>query len=263
MHIGLSTASFFPRYLTEEALEPIAAMGVRDCEAFLSSHYEYSAAFGQLLRSRADALGLRIGSIHALSSQFEPQLFSVSERQRKDALSVFADVCRVGRIVGAGCVVLHGQMRVKKVRAPWDFDHLAACFADMDVIAQQAQLCVAWENVHWCIYDKPGFARQMRLRAPRLRFTLDIKQALQSGCAIEAYLADMGDALCNVHVCDMRGDLTTALPGQGVVDFARLKRQLADAGYDGRVIVEVYGKDYQQLAQVQASVEHLRGIFAR
>ncbi|MCX4364105.1 MAG: hypothetical protein OSJ74_12125, partial [Clostridia bacterium] len=54
MKIGVSTATYFSRFYTEDALERIARLGADVCEVFFASRCEYTAAFAEVLRARLE-----------------------------------------------------------------------------------------------------------------------------------------------------------------------------------------------------------------
>ena len=83
MQTGVSTASLFMRKYNEEALPLLNDLGVRTAEVFLTSFSEYGKAFGAVLSNvQGD---LTVNSVHALNTEFEPQLFSAHPRVRDDA----------------------------------------------------------------------------------------------------------------------------------------------------------------------------------
>ena len=60
METGISTASFFPRLYTEDALTEIASLGVNVSEVFFASRCEYTDEFGDVLGQKdVDALTIR------------------------------------------------------------------------------------------------------------------------------------------------------------------------------------------------------------
>ena len=83
MQTGISTASLFMRKNNEEALPLLNDLGVKTAEVFLTSFSEYGKEFGELLaKVKGD---LTINSVHALNTEFEPQLFSAHPRVKGDA----------------------------------------------------------------------------------------------------------------------------------------------------------------------------------
>ena len=108
MKTGISTASLFTKVPTENCFSVLSGMGVNTTEVFLSTYSEYEKGF-------VDALGQRLGdtlkvhSVHALSSQFEGELFSPSNRVRDDAELLFRKICYAGNVLGAKYYTFHGR----------------------------------------------------------------------------------------------------------------------------------------------------------
>ena len=109
MEFGISTAAFYRRAATEDALCHIREQGASLCEVYLESFSEYTPDFAHLLRQRADALGLRVVSVHPMGTQFEPQLFSLSVRQHDDAWRILSGCCKARRSWGQSTTSCTGR----------------------------------------------------------------------------------------------------------------------------------------------------------
>ena len=59
MEIGISTASYFPRLLTEDAMDEVARAGAKVSEVFFATHSEYTPEFAAVVKQRADRGGVR------------------------------------------------------------------------------------------------------------------------------------------------------------------------------------------------------------
>jgi sugar phosphate isomerase/epimerase len=271
MKVGMSTSCFYGHFETEDAVDKLGEMGVSLCEVFLSSASEYKLPFIRDLKSRADSHGITIHSIHALGTQFEPQLFSLSPRQRADAESVFTDVIKAAGALGAAIYVMHGPTRMKRFQqhVPPDYDRLAAHAARLYNIAKDHGVRLCWENVYWCIYSQPEFAAELAKRegCGDIGYVLDIKQAVQAEHAAQEYITSTGRNLTNVHICDCYenadGHYVLGLPGEGGYDFGRLKDELDAAGYDGAVMVEVYRNNYRDFDHLKACFENMKALFEK
>ncbi|MBR2057001.1 MAG: hypothetical protein IJ978_05010 [Clostridia bacterium] len=114
MLVGISTATYFTKLVTENSFSVICRNGGKIAEVFLTTYSEFEEDFGHLLNEvKGD---VEIYSIHSLSTAFEPQLFNKAERTRKDAEKFFRKVLRVGQIIGAKCYTFHGSTRMKKTQ---------------------------------------------------------------------------------------------------------------------------------------------------
>lgn len=69
--IGISTAAFYPDYLTEEALNAIDRFGFRSVEVFLQADEEYTVDFGVVLDRRRRELDLEVHSLHLYTTYFD------------------------------------------------------------------------------------------------------------------------------------------------------------------------------------------------
>lgn len=268
MKTGMSTACFFCRLYNEEAVRKMAELGVRDMEVFFSAMSEYEKPFTDELRRITQGEGAHIRSIHALCTQFEPQLYSAHQRQYEEALDVFEKVTDAAAAVGAGTYVFHGPMNVKRAKT----FHVNYEFAGerTAVLAERAKkkgIKLAWETVHWCWYAQPGFARELlrHTDSDNLYFTLDIKQAAQSGYEVMDYIDDMNGRLAHIHVCDYRKDaekgIIPCLPFEGEMDWAGMREKLAGLDYRGLLMLEVYPGDYGSYGELMKTYNRLSEFF--
>ena len=252
VQIGMSTASYFNRMPIEDTVGDIGAHGVPLCELFLNTFSEYEPAFVDRLADRLARAGVTAYSVHPMSTQFEPQLFSLHPRQRADALRIYERVLQAAGRLGARCYVMHGAATLGGAAKNLEMERLAPIFSELNDMAAGYGVTLALENVSWCVFASPAFGRELRERTgDRLHFTLDVKQAVRSGHAPAAYLDAVGDRLVNVHLCDYAaradGGYVWRMPGQGACDFAALAQALRAHGYAGPAFVEVYSDMYREL----------------
>lgn len=254
MRAGVSTASLFLRVNTEDALALFSEWGVKEAEVFLTSFCEYGGKFARLLKSKAG--GVRVNSLHALDTQFEPQLFSEHPRVLNDAYEWLRRFLSSAKILGAEYYSFHGLARMKrsfKEDLPKRADALVKLCAECGKYG--VKLCL--ENVEWAYYNRPGVFRALKARCPSLLGVLDVKQARLSGYPYRDYLEEMGESLAYVHASDLGADGKMCLPGRGTFDFDELFTRLRDIGFKGDVLIENYGGDYGDLGEVKAAYEFL------
>lgn len=267
MRIGISTASFYSRSVTEDSILTVGALGAKVCEVFLDTYSEYEPAFGALLKERVQKAGVSVVSVHAMSQQFEPQLFSLSPRQREDAWALIEKVFRQGQLLGAKNYVMHGPALLKGALKNAQLARIGPIADELAALAEQYGLRLCWENVSWCMFSRPEFAKDILsfAKSDNLGFTLDIKQAARSGCDPFAYLSAMGERLAHVHLCDYSaqdGALRLALPGRGSFDFARLGKELRRMHYAGDVIIEPYSDLYGEAEELGQCLRWLEECMA-
>lgn len=260
MEIGVSTASFFGKKYTEEAYDELNRLGIPVCETFLSTFMEYEKDFVDLLLEKKG--DLQVYSVHALTSQFEPQLYNLSDRTRADALKIFDKVIEAGTRLGAKVFTFHGAVALKKT-SYCDMERVGKITENLVNRAKEKGIDLAYENVHWSYYNYPEFIEKLSNYAPSVKTCLDIKQAMQSGIDYRDYLKFMKGKLLNVHLCDYDASGKLSVCGKGDFDFYELFCRLIDIGYDGAAIMELYSKDYGDFDEIKAGYEYLLNIYEK
>ena len=259
MEIGLSTASFFGKALTEDCFDLIRQAGVDVCEVFLTTFSEYEHEFGDLLKERIG--DLRVHSIHTLTNQFEPQLSNRAERTRQDAFAIFDKALSTMQKLGGKYYTFHGASIIKKSQLSVNYAYESERIRRICERVTNFGGELTYENVHWAMYRNPEFIKGIHKYIPELKTCLDIKQAMQSGIDYKEFLSADGDTLRTVHVCDYTSD-GLCPPGKGDFDFPELFKHLLDTGYSGPIMVELYSRDYDSFDDVYESVYYLKNILA-
>lgn len=261
MLVGMSTSNYYGKLMTEESMEHLCKLGVRDFEVFLQSPSEYTDEFIDILVGIKEKYNARIHSLHSLGTQFEPQLFADAYRQRNDAFKVYRTLMHCAERLGAGAYVMHGPARLKRKEYILNYKSLGKTSSELAEIASDHGVKLTWENVHWAFYKEPEFAELLldNCTSDNVYFTLDIKQAMQAGHNPDEYIKTTRGRIINVHVCDYNGTVL-CLPGQGGVDFPKLFAQLKEVGYSGAIIEEVYCPDIKDDAALLSSYDYLRAL---
>ena len=268
MEIGLSTASYFQKMQIEDAVLDIGAHGVRVCEVFLNTFSEYEPPFVEMLAERLAKNQVRVFSIHPMSMQFEPQLFSIHPRQRQDALDLYERVLAAGKRLGAQCYVMHGPARLFGGVKNIELARIAPIFVDLAERAQKFGIQLALENVSWCVFNEPEFGKRLQeLTQGALKHTLDVKQAVRSGCDPIDYIRAVGEDIVNVHLCDATrlpsGGVRYDMPGFGEYDFTAMFNLLGEKGYAGPAFVEVYSDMYSEIPVLYESLSRIQQAVSR
>ena len=261
MQAGVSTASLFMRKYNEEALPLLNGLGVPCAEVFLTSFSEYGKEFGGLLASKKG--DLKINSVHALNTEFEPQLFSAHPRVQTDAYAWAEKVLQAANALQAPYYTFHGTARIKRAARSGENDNFSKMIDGFQGIVSACEkygvkLCL--ENVEWATYNRVGVFDKLKKELPTLGGVLDIKQARISGYPYEDYLAEMGERLAYVHVSGYDGQGKMCLPGKGTFDFDTLVKRLQDVGFDGALLIEVYTNDYGDERELKNSIDFLDEI---
>lgn len=256
MKTGISTASFFLRKECEKAIEEIRAQGADCAEIFLGTYYEYRPEFA---KAHAAALGdMPAYSVHALSTNFEPQLFSASRRVRGDAFYWLDQIMRSAQLFGAKNYTFHGY--IGHTMPHPDYGGLAGYMNAAAEFCSRYGVRLCLENVAWGTYNRPGVFGEFKSRCGGLAGVLDVKQARRSHYPVQMYINDMQGCISHVHLSDFTADGKICLPGKGVTDFTELFRRLKDAGFDGAAIIEVYSDNFGDFSELSRSLDFLREI---
>lgn len=258
MKIGISTASLYGKMYTEDALEFFSKNNVDCCEVFLASFTEYTEKFGEKLKSvKGDVC---VHSIHTLNSQFEGQLFSRSERQYRDAVEIFRSALRVGKMLDAKIYVMHGPQQMKYTKYVTNYEFFGNRTSELAKIAQEYDILLTWENVHWAHYNHPDFMKKLLpYCSENVGCTLDIKQAAQSDVLVDKYIDDMQGRIKNIHIVDFDELGNLVLPVTGFYDYESLFKKIG--GYDGTVMIEVYDGCYKDPKQLIESYNKFKTLY--
>ena len=268
MEIGISTASYFNKKQIEDAVLDIGAHDVRLCELFLNTFSEYEPDFVELLAERLERAHVRVFSVHPMSMQYEPQLFSIQSRQRADAFTLFERVLSAGRRVGASHDVMHGPARLFGGVKNIEIHRISPILLELDALARDYGIQLTLENVSWCIFNEPAFGERLAdITGGKIKHTLDVKQAVRSGYDPMEYINAVGDLIVNVHLCDAvglpGGSARYHMPGFGAYDFLSMFNLLAQKGYSGPAFIEVYSDMYSEIPVLYDSYARMQSIAGR
>lgn len=261
MQTGISTASLFVRKNTEDALEFLGQSGVKKSEIFLESYCEYNEDFGKILASRKGDIDVH--SVHVLTTQFEPQLYSINERAKSDSFKILDGAMKAAKAVGAKYYTFHGGARFKKTAINLNYDKVGKITQDIIDAIKPYGVSLAYENVHWGYYNYIGFFTEMKKRTCGLKGTLDIKQARQSGIFYGDFIKEMAEDIVTVHLSDVDQNGKMCLPGKGITDFSDLMNRLKDVGFDGTFLIECYQNDYTEYKELFDSLDYITELSER
>ncbi len=263
MQVGISTASLFKRYSTLEALRVLSENQVDCAEVFLESFCEYNKAFGKQLKKVKG--GVQINSLHTLTTQFEPQLFSENQVARKDSFKYLEKTLECAKQIGAKNYTFHGGVNFKKLPFQINYEKHAKQTQEVIDLCAKYGVALAYENVHWCYFSELGFFEKMRALTNGLKCTLDIKQARISGIDYKSLIEEMGQDIVTVHISsvDANGKMCLPLSKNSAFDFVDLFKRLAGVGFNGGIILEVYYNDYENLPQLFNSYSQVKELASK
>lgn len=255
MEIGISTASFFNKKTTEDAVKYLYDNGVRSAEVFLTSPCEYEEEFVRKVKQLSGSM--IIHSVHTAGVQYEPQLFSRNERVRADAEKVFVKTLNAAKILDAKFLTFHGIVKMRKNANPVNMKTLSKRFNELCDVASGYNVKIALENVHYTVTPSPYEFKQLLAECPDLFTTLDVKQAIYAGYDATDYIDVMVNRLATVHLCDLTLDNQPCMPPKGSYNFKHLFDKLKENGITAPAFLEVYDESYTDFSELFASVAAL------
>ncbi len=258
MEIGVSTATLFKRKFNEDALDVLNEIDAKVCEIFLCTYQEYTPEFAKILLERRG--NLKVHSIHALNTHFEPQLFTDSPRAYVDAYKIMEDILKTANLLGAKNYTLHGIARFKRNAKYNNYSEIGAKMNDLKNFCSKFGVELCLENVEWAYYNQVGFYSQIEPYCKGLKTCLDVKQARISGDSYIDYINEMGSTINTVHLSDFNSSGKRCLPGKGEFDFEDLFKRLKDVGFDGAMLIEAYYEDYKEISEIKDSLDYLRNL---
>lgn len=255
MKLGISTASFYTKLATEDTFSEIFNLGVNVCEVFLSSLSEYS---GDILDIIVKKKCVPVNSIHALTNQFEPDLFNRNPRAAIDSFEVLEKVLIAGERLDGKYYTFHGPTMLKKINYNFDYHRLGDVVRRIMDACENHNLQLSYETVHWSYFNELEYFTKLKEVCPELKCTIDIKQIMQAGGDWRQFVDELGSDITTVHICDYDDNRSLFLPGRGTFDFKELFARLKDVGYDGACILEVYPDSYNHYSELSSSLDYLR-----
>lgn len=258
MRLGLTSAAFYGRLETEEAAAHLQKLGLDCCEVFLETFSEYTPDFASCVH--ACLQGLPCVSVHPKGTQFEPDFFGQSARQRNDAFHLINRVMDAGQTLNARYYVMHGPVSVIGRITLDRIRRLEEQFTLAQQAAQAHGMEILWENVYYGAVSSVEDFRRIRERLPELNFVLDVKQSWRGNIDPNEIVREVGGWIRHVHILDHDADGNLCLPGEGIFDLDLFLRLLRDKGYPGDIIIEPYANLTVDAARLSRSIEYMHEL---
>ncbi|MBR2988669.1 MAG: sugar phosphate isomerase/epimerase [Clostridia bacterium] len=258
MKLGISTACFYNKAHVETTFEVLRKLNVDSTEVFLNTFSEYEKPFVDALVERAD--GIKIHSVHAHGTSFEPELFADYDRVRNEAEVTFRKVCLAGNALGAKYYTFHGPFLKANRPNNINWTTFSEKVNRLCTVAENYGISIAYENVNWAYGDNPEFFKKLFSMCPKLKATLDVKQALFADYDPLKFLDVMEERLVTVHLCDVDSKGKACMPGKGRYNFEKLLRELADRCPEINAFLEVYSTAYETYEELGKGYDGLNEI---
>jgi sugar phosphate isomerase/epimerase len=258
MDVGVSTACFFPLE-TEKALSKLILMGFKTFEVFINTESEYSSEYIKKMRSQLENNNANAYSFHFHTSGFEHTMFFSDYLGRfVDSVDQYARYFYAANEIGAKVAVFHGGKA-----GMVNLERYSERFWILSQKAKEYGIILTLENVNLYCGEAPEFISALRHKIGdgKIKFTLDIKQAIRAGISINQMLDTMGSDLINLHINDNKLPLNCLLPGKGNINYLELKNKLEEIKYQGPLIIEVYRNNFDNDDEIFNSYQYLKSIF--
>lgn len=228
--IGLSTASVYPES-TATAFRRAAELGYDGVEVFVWTDTTSQSA--DELAALIQTYQLPVLSVHS------PCVLMTSRVWSTDPVLKLARSIDLAEKLGAGVVVTHPPF-------VWQREAGADFSAVVDELQSRTDVRIAVENMfparvrgqeistyrpHWDPSVGPGHRW----------YTLDLSHTATAGVDAWAMFERMGDRVTHLHLADGTGSALDEhlVPGRGTQPCGEMLERMADAGFDGSVVVEI------------------------
>ena len=257
MKVGVSSACLYPM-LTERSVMTLLDMDIRTFEIFFNTNSELEPRYIKDLSKLIKHNGGTVFSIHPYSSAMEPfMFFSDYERRFTDMLDTYKQYFSAANKLGASVVVLHGDKlpgSVPDEKYIERFHMIAEC-------ARSNGVMLAQENVNLHRSQSPDFLLKMKNQlGDYAKFVFDVKQSIRSGYDPYNFINKIADSVVHIHCSDNSATRDCMLPGQGAMDYFRVKSILENSRSTPTWVIEVYRRNYDKLTEIKDSYDYLCGL---
>lgn len=259
MRIGISSAVLYPEY-SEIAMEKLINSGFDLFEFFYNCDEEISLPFIEKIKNFCDKASFV--SIHPYTAFAEGVFFfSAYERRTREAIEKYKNAFRMAKKLGAKYFTLHGDRLFGNASECILNDRSAQVLSHLADTAKEEGITLCLENVSWCKSSSPDYIRAVSQNVENIGFTLDLKQARRANIPYEEYIDAMGSKILNIHVSDFDAEHDCLLPGKGIFDFNKFRREIEDIGYGGDLLIEVYSEAFKNTEELAEAKKYLENIF--
>lgn len=254
---GVSTACFYPE-LTENALKKVCDIGAEKTEIFINSDCELEKAFVKNLRQTLDDSDTECVALHPYTCGIEPMMFFTHyPRRYNDILEYHKKYFDAMNTLGAKIFVFHGNKTQNMFSDEDYFERYEGLFD----LGRTFGVTVTQENVSRCTGGNLEFLVKMKKAlGEKACFTLDVKQAVRRGYSPYDFVKELGNAIKHVHLSDYNDKTDCGLVGCGRLDFPEFLKELAGAGFDGNMILELYSWGFESDGELGENYREVQGF---
>jgi sugar phosphate isomerase/epimerase len=252
LEFGYRTGTF--RQPIQETAAQLAAMGYDCLELCLEAPdvrpEQLDADRCAQIRASLDEAGIGLASL-SYHADREP----LDQRRANQQRAV-----RAAAWMGSSILVLNPEKATDPERQ-W-VEHVTR-FQRLCALADELGVTIAIEPEPLLVVGSSADATRMleQVGSPRLCVNLDIGHAFLTDDDLAGSIRMLGDRIVHLHLEDMASGVHRHLPfGAGDIDFTSVRQALADIGYAGPYVVDLFGQDRPP---EEVAAEALRGLQER
>jgi inosose dehydratase len=239
---------------TEPALREIAAAGYAGVELFDGNLIEYEDRPGDLRQLLADT-GLQLVAVYSGANFIFGEILEEELWRIRRAAALAAELDAEQLVVGGGAQRSTGT-------SDDDYSRLADALDLVAAIAEEHGLRASYHPHLSTIVETPDQLELVMSRS-RIDFCPDTAHLAAAGGDPVELVRRYANRISYVHLKDLTAEPLAFLPlGEGELDFAAILAELAEAGYDGWITVELDAYDGAPGDAARASREHLERLSA-
>lgn len=243
----MSSSCFYPME-AEKALAQCGEMGFTNVELFVNTYSELIEPMKSEFKVIKEHYGLNIRSIHPFTSFAESTvLFGTYPRRVDDGMEFYKRYFEFAAYLGAKLLILHGA----KIGPYADSEEYFERYGRLYEIGKKYGITVSQENVVLFRSQSPEFIKNMaKYLGNEFSMTLDLKQCRRAGVDPFDFIEAVGEKIDHVHLSDC-DEITDCLPPfEGHTDFKKIVSALKSKGYDGKYIIELYRRNFENTQQI-------------
>jgi inosose dehydratase len=239
---------------TEPALRDVAAAGYAGVELFDGNLIEYEGRPDDL-RQLLGETGLQLVAVYSGANFIFGEILEEELWRIRRAAVLAAELDAEQLVVGGGAKRSTGT-------TDDDYTRLADALDRVAAIAEEHGLRASYHPHLSTIVETPEQLERVMSRS-RIDFCPDTAHLAAAGGDPAELIRRYADRISYVHLKDFTADPFAFLPlGQGELDVAAIVAELADAGYNGWITVELDAYDGAPGDAARASREHLERLWA-
>ena len=239
MKTAISTACFYLKEETENALSLIKETGAAACSVHLQTFYEYRPEFAKKYAQNLG--GVEVCSVEVGAQNYEPQLFSPSRRIRGDGFYWLEQVMRSCQLLGAKRYILKAPPQATDE----NFEDRLQYLRGISEFCQSCGIGLCIENSPTGLLDSPTKIAKIKSVCPEICFSLNLKGATIPPGSLQTCLKETAGSLAQVVV-----DKDT--------DLNKLIKLLKKAAFDGEIIVNE--QNFTKISQLKDIIDKVNLI---